>query len=58
LQAWGVQVKQIWSVDGELPSTPMGNVDRSPGTSFPGDVHVFQVDEGKGKLRRLKERML
>lgn len=51
LQAWGVQVKEVWSVDSQLPATPMGHVDRSAATSFNGAVKVYHVDEAAGKLR-------
>jgi hypothetical protein len=51
LQAWGVHVKEVWSVEAQLPATPMGDLDRSAATSFHGDVRVFHVDEEAGKLR-------
>lgn len=55
VQAWGVQVKEVWSVDSQLPATPMGNVDRSAATFFNGDVRVFEVDEDARKLRSLEQ---
>lgn len=58
MQAWGVQVKEVWSVDAQLPATPMGNIDRSAATSFQGDVRVFHVDEDAGKLRHHQQQAL
>ena len=45
-------MREVWAMDGDLPATPMGNIDRSAATSFGGDVRVFHVDEDAGKLRR------
>lgn len=51
MQAWGVHVKEVWAMEGELPVTPMGNVDRSAASAFTGRVDVFDVDERHGVLR-------
>lgn len=51
VQAWGVNVKEVWAMDSDLPLTPMGNVDRSAATAFCGKVDVFDVDERCGVLR-------
>jgi hypothetical protein len=51
MQTWGVHVAEVWAIEGGIPCTPMGGVDRAMATSALERVQVYDVDEAANTLR-------
>ena len=43
VQTRGVQVTEVWGIDGELPTSPMGTTDRAAAACLPLRVSLYDV---------------